>query len=454
MGKKNRKKDKQKKKKHLKPFVSVCTPTFNRRPFIEHAIKCFEHQDYPKHRMEWIIIDDGTDKIEDLVKDIPEVKYFKYDEKMSLGKKRNLMHDKSCGEIIVYMDDDDYYPPQRVSHAVDMLQRHKNALCAGSSEIHIYFKHIEKLYQFGPYGPKHSTAGTFAFKRELLKDHRYDDHAALAEEKAFLKNYTVPFVQLDTKKTILVFSHIHNTFDKKKLLDNPHPTYVKESKLMIDDFIKEPEMKDFYMNQIDKLLPDYDPGKPDMKPDVLKQMKEIEAKRKKMMEDHAKNQKTQQVQKIVLNQPDGTSKVLSNEDIVNMLKQQQVHLQNLTKAVKDRDDAIQQLKNILAARDKQLKELHDENNDLKEKIKLMSTLNENKKNFEVDPSLSNVIQQSNDIEKIMVPNKDYKITIPIEAEEYEKEESSKVIQEKMKKKGTVKKNHVELNIKELMEVAR
>ena len=44
--------------------------------------------------MEWIIIDDGTDKIEDLVKDIPQVKYFKYDEQMVLGKKRNIMHEK------------------------------------------------------------------------------------------------------------------------------------------------------------------------------------------------------------------------------------------------------------------------------------------------------------------------------------------------------------------------
>ena len=27
------------------PFVSVCTPTFNRRPFISGMIKCFDHQD-------------------------------------------------------------------------------------------------------------------------------------------------------------------------------------------------------------------------------------------------------------------------------------------------------------------------------------------------------------------------------------------------------------------------
>ena len=68
------------------PYVSVCTPTFNRRPFIPAAIQCFNHQLYPKERMEWIIIDDGTDKIEDLVSAHPNVKYFKSSKKMTLGK--------------------------------------------------------------------------------------------------------------------------------------------------------------------------------------------------------------------------------------------------------------------------------------------------------------------------------------------------------------------------------
>ena len=74
------------------PFVSICTPTFNRRPFIQMIIKCFNHQNYPKNIIELIIIDDGTDKVEELFKDIPQVKYFKYDEKMNLGQKRNIMH--------------------------------------------------------------------------------------------------------------------------------------------------------------------------------------------------------------------------------------------------------------------------------------------------------------------------------------------------------------------------
>ena len=67
----------------IRPFVSICTPTFNRRPFIETMFKCFKHQDYPMSRVEWIIIDDGIDKIEDLVEksNIPQIKYYKYDTK-------------------------------------------------------------------------------------------------------------------------------------------------------------------------------------------------------------------------------------------------------------------------------------------------------------------------------------------------------------------------------------
>jgi cellulose synthase/poly-beta-1,6-N-acetylglucosamine synthase-like glycosyltransferase len=116
------------------------------------------------------------------------VKYFKYDKKMSLGKKRNITNEKARGDIIIYMDDDDYYPPERISHAVTTLQKNPKALCAGSSTMYMYFKHIDKMYEFGPYGPNHATAATFAFRKELLKQTRFDETASLAEEKKFLKD--------------------------------------------------------------------------------------------------------------------------------------------------------------------------------------------------------------------------------------------------------------------------
>jgi glycosyltransferase involved in cell wall biosynthesis len=260
------------------PFVSICTPTFNRRPFIPMMLKCFNNQDYPKSRLEWIIIDDGTDKIEDLIieANIPQIKYFKYDEKMTLGKKRNLMHEKSSGTHIVYMDDDDYYPSDRITHAIETLQKNPKAMCAGSSAIHVYFKHLDKIIRFGPYGDSHATAATFAFKRNLLDITQYDDDACLAEEKKFLKDYTVPFVQLDPIKSILVFSHEHNSFDKRHLLKNPNPKVVNETELTVKDFIQEEDLRDFFLNKIDDLITDYEPGDPKHKPDVINQMKVIQ----------------------------------------------------------------------------------------------------------------------------------------------------------------------------------
>jgi len=275
-------------KLNLLPTVSVCTPTFNRRPFIPMMIECFNNQTYPKDKIEWIIIDDGTDKIEDLVSHIPQVKYFYYPEKLTLGRKRNIMHEKTSGDIIIYMDDDDYYPPERISHAVETLQNNPQALCAGSSEMYIYFKHIQKMYQFGPYKDNHSTAATFAFRRELLKQTSYDDTACLAEEKHFLKNYTIPFVQLNPLKSILVFSHNHNSFDKKMLLNEPPNKYVNVSDKRVTDFIKEQTILDFFMVDIDKLLESYEPGNPKYKPDVSNQMKEIKEKRDKIIEEQKK----------------------------------------------------------------------------------------------------------------------------------------------------------------------
>jgi len=317
-------KNKGKKKSSQYPFVSVCTPTFNRRPFIKTMLQCFRNQDYPKSRIEWIIIDDCTDKVVDLITEanIPQIQYISVENKMSLGAKRNFMHSKTKGSIIVYMDDDDYYPPERISHAVERLQERKDALCAGASEIYVYFKHINKMYQAGPYGPNHATAGTFAFRRELLDQTSYEDRAALAEEKHFLKNYTIPFVQLDPLKTILVFSHTQNTFDKKKLLENPSTLFVESSKT-VDMFIRnsdEEEIKNYFMRDIDNALKKYKPGDPILKPDVLVQMKEIEIRRDKMIEEAKKNGTGVQV---MMRGPDGNERQLNHTEIVQLLKQQQ-----------------------------------------------------------------------------------------------------------------------------------
>jgi cellulose synthase/poly-beta-1,6-N-acetylglucosamine synthase-like glycosyltransferase len=326
MGKNNKKKTlPQPQPTPNRPLVSLCTPTFNRRPFIQSMITCIQNQTYPKECMEWIIVDDGTDKIGELlenVPNVPKIHYYPVQDKMTLGAKRNYTHCRTNGSILVYIDDDDYYPPERVEHAVDTLLKNANALCAGSSEIYVYFKHIQQMYQGGPYGPNHATAGTFAFRKELLNQTQYNPSASLAEEREFLKNYTIPFVQLDPMKTILVFSHNHNTFDKKKLLKDDNPTF-KPSTKTVDEFIRqqyEKPVKDFFMEKIDSLLETYKPGEPTMKPDVLEQMKVLEAQREQM---RSKNMQ------IMVQENGKPQRPMTMPEVAEILKKQQQEIQVL-----------------------------------------------------------------------------------------------------------------------------
>lgn len=356
------------------PFVSVCTPTFNRRPFIKMIMRCFDNQDYPKDRIEWIIVDDGTDHIEDLVESHPNVRYFKYDEKMTLGKKRNIMHTKSTGEILVYMDDDDFYPHNRISHAVERLMGNPSALCAGSSEMYIYFNHIQKMIKFGPYSQQHATAGTFAFKRKLLDDTKYNDDACLAEEREFLKNYTVPFVQLDPLKTILVFSHSHNTFDKKNLLENMEGNnFVNHCSRTIEEFTTDQWMINFFTKDMENILKDYDPGNINMKPDVLKQIQEINKKRNEMMLSQQNLQPPGSMFQIMFHEEGKQPREMTHTEIVETLSKQRAQLVQMQKLKELYNCSMREnvrLKEIIETQQKMLDEKNVIISDLETKLSL------------------------------------------------------------------------------------
>lgn len=317
-GKKDKKKTNSVSQHSNLPCVSICTPTFNRRPFLQGLIRCIEAQDYPKTKMEWIIVDDGTDCVRDIIEgeecaqklEGMQVRYFYEKEKMDLGKKRNYMHHKCTfkndNDIIVYMDDDDYYPPERVSHSVKRLMSDKNVLAGGASELFLWFNTLQKMYKFGPYGPNHATAGTFAFKQKLLKETSYEDEAVLAEEKHFLKNYTVPFIQFDPMKTILVVSHEQNTFDKRRLI-NPQNKFCKESQLKVKNFIQNQELCLFYDSTINDLLKDYEPGDVKNKPKVLKEIERRDKERNDAQENRPSG--------IVVTTPQNETKELSIREV-------------------------------------------------------------------------------------------------------------------------------------------
>jgi glycosyltransferase involved in cell wall biosynthesis len=161
---------------------------------------------------------------------IPTIKYIPYSGK-KLGGLRNLSNDHSKGQIMVCFDDDDYYPPERIEHAVKRLQN-SHAEIAGVTNIYIYdFQYGEKLnlrlFQFCGFSMNHSTNNAMAYKREYLSYHRYDENATYAEETSFTDGFTAPMVQLNPHKTVITISHFENTVCKKQFCNDSHP-YVKE----------------------------------------------------------------------------------------------------------------------------------------------------------------------------------------------------------------------------------
>ena len=258
------------------------------------------------------------------------------------------------------------------------------------------------MIQCGPYHGTHATAGTFAFKRELLEQTQYEETAAIAEERAFLKGYTIPFIQLDPLKTILVFSHDHNTFDKKRMFDgNPDPKYFKESEKTVDMFITndyEKKIKQFFMNDIDELLAKYKDGLPIMKPDVLQQIKEIEAEREKEKQQAIANL---QYTNISIHQEGHPPKKLTTNQVITLIQNQQ-------KTIHDQKQTIDKLnaRGIITENNKgetkkllSLEEIVSIITELKDNVVQLTNKNQNLEKVisnSNDQNLENVISNSND----------------------------------------------------------
>jgi len=208
-------------------------------------------QDYPHDKIEWIIMDDTplVNSSSEFPSDLDGiiVKYYYLKKKISLAKKRNLLNHQSKGKYIINMDDDDYYPPCRVSHAVDLLIKHGTPL-AGSSKMFMFFCKNKSIYQIGPYNNNHGTAATLAYTKEYTKYHDFGD-GNYAEETIFTEKWKQPMIQLDPMKTVLALSHSDNTIEKTMFLEEKHGHIgrsIHESKLTLKDFINQEKEKSVY----------------------------------------------------------------------------------------------------------------------------------------------------------------------------------------------------------------
>jgi hypothetical protein len=89
------------------------------------------------------------------------------------------------------------------------------------------------------------------------------------------------------------------------------------------DFIKDNALRRFYMSDLEKLLEDYAPGRPEMKPDVIAQTLKLEKERAKMAEDAAA---AGGGGNIVLQQDGQPPITLNNQQVVQILQNLQMEV--------------------------------------------------------------------------------------------------------------------------------
>jgi glycosyltransferase involved in cell wall biosynthesis len=202
--------------------------------------------------MEWIVFDDGQEEVYDLFEAardrLPAVKFIHSEDKMTIGEKRNRLNQEAKGDIIVAIDDDDFYFPDRVSAVVEAFHKKPSVDLAGSSEVFMFFSDTKEIYKFGPYFKGHATNGTMAWRKRYSDMHLYDETVVFAEEKSFLDEYKNPLIQLDPIKVMLVICHSDNTFDKRELRMTNNP-FMEKTRLQISDFIKDKVLCEFFMNE-------------------------------------------------------------------------------------------------------------------------------------------------------------------------------------------------------------
>lgn len=194
----------------LCPPISVLTLTYNRRNFIDLAFLNMMVTDYPRSKIQWVIVEDSddpmkssSDKIAAFQQTTPdiEITYVPMTKKRSVGYKRNRAVKAAKHAICVNMDDDDVYPNTSFRRRVAWLLAHPEAKIAGCTMIAMYDLNLGiSAVNTPPWALKQSqrvSEASFCFYKEFAETNPFPDQqqsegelfldACAADPKAFLE---------------------------------------------------------------------------------------------------------------------------------------------------------------------------------------------------------------------------------------------------------------------------
>lgn len=118
------------------PLVSIIIPTFNRAWAVGRAIDSVLGQDY--RPFELIVADDGSrDQTPAILSSYGDRLTVVHQENRGVSAARNAGVARAQGDLIAFLDSDDYWKPQKLTVQVDFFTSHPDALICQTGEIWI-----------------------------------------------------------------------------------------------------------------------------------------------------------------------------------------------------------------------------------------------------------------------------------------------------------------------------
>jgi len=192
------------------PYVSILTPTYNRRKFFKLAINNFNSFVYPKNKLEWIIIDDGDEIINDLLPMNPQIKYIRFqtNKPLPISMKRNLCVKYAKYDFLLHMDDDDYYPPYSILSRIKILLQNPFKQCVGCIKLGCWDIINDKKYTIS--GEKLLSEASLAYTRHFFDEVKFNEKVSKGEGKLFIQGRQKYCLQIPYPFILISLNHNNN----------------------------------------------------------------------------------------------------------------------------------------------------------------------------------------------------------------------------------------------------
>jgi len=115
------------------PLVSIVIPTHNRKEKLARLIKSILESDYPKDKLEIIVVDDAsTDGTSEYIRNLfPQVKVLRNEKEKLVAESRNIGIRATKGKYIFVIDDDNVIGKNTIKELVEFMERHPEVGIAG-----------------------------------------------------------------------------------------------------------------------------------------------------------------------------------------------------------------------------------------------------------------------------------------------------------------------------------